>query len=49
LNAVTGTNTGLARNPMGTGSSTKDRIATAIVWALLLSMPYWMAMIGGYT
>jgi branched-chain amino acid transport system permease protein len=49
LNAVTNTSTDLARNPMGTGSSTKDHIANAIVWALLLSMPYWMSMIGGYT
>jgi len=37
------------RNPMGTGSKTRDHIATAIVWAVLLTMPYWMAMIGGYT
>jgi branched-chain amino acid transport system permease protein len=39
----------LPRNPMGTGSTAKDRLATAIVWAILLTMPYWMPLIGGYT
>ena len=36
-------------NPMGTGNRKGDIIATAVVWLLLLSMPYWMALIGGYT
>jgi len=39
----------VTRNPMGTGSRTGDLVATAIVWALLLTMPYWMGLIGGYT
>jgi branched-chain amino acid transport system permease protein len=42
-------NNSAVRNPMGTGSKRGDHIATAVVWAVLITMPYWMAMIGGYT
>ena len=45
----TATDINVVNNPMGTGNRQGDRIATAIVWILLIGMPFWMPLVGGYT